>query len=94
MHELCRDLCTTFLCKLMLELCRDARKNECCGAHKKLCHDAKNILLTHLPVSDAGWSCDGRSVVNGLSDDHKRVVLATALLSQLNIVSYRAALER
>ena len=53
----------------MLELCRDARKNVCCDAHKKLCRDAKNILLTHLPVSDAGWSCDGRSVENGLSDE-------------------------
>ena len=55
----------------MLELCRDVRKNVCCDAHKKLCRDAKNILLTHLPVSDAGWSCDGRSVVNGLSDGYE-----------------------
>ena len=54
----------------MLELCRDARKNVCHDAHKKLCRDAKHILGSQLPVSDAGWSCEGRSIVNGLSDAH------------------------
>jgi len=56
------------LCKSMLKLCHDACQTVCRDAHKKLCRDAKNILLTHLPVSDAGWSCDSRSVVNGISD--------------------------
>ena len=33
-----------------------------------MCHDAKHILRSRLNLSDAGWSCEGRSVVNGLSD--------------------------
>jgi len=68
MLELYRDLCRIFVLT-MLELCRDARKNVCRDVHKKLCRDAKHILRSQLPVSDAGWSCEGRSVVNGLSDD-------------------------
>ena len=51
-----------------LELCRNARKNVCRDAHKKLCRDTKHILRSLLNLSDAGWSCEGRSVVNGLSD--------------------------
>ena len=82
MLELCRDLCR-ILCKSMLELyrdlcrifvlttlelCRNARKNVCRDAHKKMCCDAKHILPSLLNLSDAGWSCEGRSVVNGFSD--------------------------
>jgi len=37
-----------------------------------MCRDAKHILLTHLTVSGAGWSCEGRSVVNGLSDEDEK----------------------
>ena len=83
MLELCRDLCRV-LCKTMLELyrnlctisvltmlelCHDARENVCRDEHKTLCPDAKHILWSLLNLSDTGWSCEGRSVVNGLSDD-------------------------
>ena len=67
MLELYHDLCRIFVLT-MLELCRDARKNVCRDAHKKLCRDVKHILRSQLPVSDAGWSCEGTSVINGLSD--------------------------
>ena len=52
----------------MLEICRDARESVWRGAHKKMCRDGKHILLSQLPVPDAGWSCNGRSVVNPFSD--------------------------
>ena len=68
MLELYHDLCTIFVLTT-LELCRDAHKNVCRDVHKKLCCDAKHILRSLLNLSDAGWSCEGRSVVNGLSDD-------------------------
>ena len=32
-----------------------------------MCRDAKHILRSLLNLSDARWSCEGRSVVNGLS---------------------------
>ena len=67
MLELCGDLFRIFVLTT-LELCRDARKNVCCDAHKKMCRDAKHILRSQLKLPDAGWSCNGRSVVNSFSD--------------------------
>ena len=43
----------------------------CVVMHTKSC-DARHILRSVLNLSDAGWSCEGRSVVNGLSDAHDR----------------------
>ena len=48
-------------------MCRDAHKNMCC--------DAKHILLSQLPVPDARWSCNGRSVVNPFSDVKLKLLL-------------------
>ena len=64
----CVTTSAQILCKSMLELCCNARKNVCRDAHKKMCRDAKHILHSLLNLSDAGWSCEGRCVVNGLSD--------------------------
>ena len=33
-----------------------------------MCRGARHFLWSRLNLSDAGWSCEGRSVVNGFSD--------------------------
>ena len=45
---------------------------------QKMCRDAKNIMWSHINASeDTGWSCEGRSVVNGLSDGFKHPLWVT-----------------
>ena len=68
MLKLCRDLCRIFVLLTTLELCRDEHKKFCRDAHKKLCRDAKHIFWSRLNLSDTGWRCAGRSVVNRVLD--------------------------
>ena len=75
LHIFCASRCSScvttsaqILCKSILELCRDAHKTVCHDARIKMCRDTKHVLRSQLNLSDAGWSCEGRSVVNGLSD--------------------------
>ena len=72
MLELYHNLCRIFVLTTLELLCRDARENVCRDVHKKMCRDAKHILRSQLNLSDAGWSCEGRSVVNGRSDGEER----------------------
>ena len=44
-----------------------------------MCRDAKHILRSLLNLSDAGWSCSGRSVVNGLSDGYEGAITDSML---------------
>ena len=78
MLGLCRDLCTNFV-QVDARVASRCVQKVCPDAHKKMCRDAKHILRSLLNLSDAGWSCEGRSVVNGLSDGYEGAITDSML---------------